>query len=328
MTQPEQAVGGSNDTIIAAEPTIEDRFAAVVDEPQQEEEPEAEQGDDLAPEPEEDGAELEADDIEDDDVQPIPPPASWPDEDKAAFADLPRDLQERVSAREVEREKFIQSKSREAKQVQQQVANEAADAIRKVQDAHVQQIVALLPTVPEEPSAHLLVNDPQRYADELDQRNWALQMHAYAQQQIAAIGSNRDAIDKAQAQQELQSSIDLLREEFPDFLDEAKRPELIKQVKSTGHALGYSEDQLNGVNGNDILALRVASEWKTKADRYDALMAKRMDKVREAKSLPRVSRPGVAQPKGAAANQRYAADRDAMRAGDKDATIKVFSKFF
>jgi len=52
-----------------------------------------------------------------------------------------------------------------------------------------------------------------------------------------------------------------------------------------------------------------------------------MEKVREAKNMPRVSKPGTAQAPGAAANQRYTADREAMRRGDKDAASRVFGRF-
>jgi hypothetical protein len=62
------------------------------------------------------------------------------------------------------------------------------------------------------------------------------------------------------------------------------------------------------------------------AAKYDKLMAQKMDRVRSAKDLPRVSRPGAAQPRGAAEGQRYQADRQAMRNGDKDAQ-RVFAKF-
>jgi hypothetical protein len=43
--------------------------------------------------------------------------------------------------------------------------------------------------------------------------------------------------------------------------------------------------------------------------------------------MPRVSKPGVAQGKGAVANQRYTADRQAMKSGDQDAAARVFSRF-
>lgn len=321
MTQPEEAVGGTSndDPIVAAEPTIEDRFAAIVDEDEGEEVP--------APETQTDEPELEADDLDDEDVPPIHPPTSWPDEDKAAFADLPRALQERVTAREAEREKFVQAKSREASTARTQAEQQAVAYIKQQNEMHAQQLVSLLPDIPEEPSAHLLTQDPNAYAEAIDYRNWALREHHRASQTIQQLATQQQQLDQYQGTQAMQASVELLAQEFPEFLDGTTRPELVKKITSTGIALGFSQDQLNSVDGAEVLALRKASEWKDKADRYDSLMAKRMDKVREAKTLPRVSRPGAAQPRGAAANQRYEADRQAMKAGDKDAAVRVFSRF-
>jgi hypothetical protein len=56
------------------------------------------------------------------------------------------------------------------------------------------------------------------------------------------------------------------------------RPELISQARA-----------------DDILAMRKVAELKAKADKYDALNAKKMEKVRAAKGLPRVATPGVPQ---------------------------------
>jgi hypothetical protein len=41
--------------------------------------------------------------------------------------------------------------------------------------------------------------------------------------------------------------------------------------------------------------MKKVAEFKVKADKYDALQSKKMEKVRAAKGLPRVATPGVAQ---------------------------------
>lgn len=325
MTQPNEAVGGAtdNDTVIAAEPTIEDRFAAFA-EPEKEEEAEEAQPVETSTEGE---PELEAIEVEADDIAPIQPPVSWPDEDKAAFADLPRALQERVTAREAEREKFVQSKSREAAQARLVAEREASERVQSVQQAQIAQLVSLLPEVPQEPSAHLLASDPVAYADQMD---YVRQMRAYRaelENNIYGIAQAQQQETEKQQQASMQASIELLQSEFPEFLEADKAPELQKAIRSTGLALGYSEDQLKAVDGQDILAIRTAMQWKEKAERFDALMAKQMEKVRQAKKLPAVTRPGAAPAKGAIANQRYTADRQAMRQGDTDAALRVFNKF-
>src|SRR5688572_30308092 len=133
MTQPaEQAVGGASDEpIIAAEPTIADRLVAATEEPpkedeQQEEVPATPEGDEELPELTEDDVELgEAGDAEEGEPEPIPAPASWTTEEKEEFAKLPRALQDVVTRREGEREKFLQGKSQEAKQASAKVEQAA-----------------------------------------------------------------------------------------------------------------------------------------------------------------------------------------------------------
>lgn len=327
MTQPVQAVGGAtnDEPVIAAEPTIEDRFADLT-----EEEPEAApEGNELPPDeaPDIEIADIEEADIGDDDLPPIAAPVSWPDEDKQAFSELPRALQERVAARETEREKSTQAKFREASQAAQTAEQKAFDSIRQVQQAHIQQIVSLLPEVPPEPSAHLLVQDPAEYAA---QKDYFDQMKAYRgslEQHIVEVTRAMQVGEQQRIEAARAADVQLLQNEFAELFDQDTGPELAKAIKSTGIALGYSDDQLNMADGHDILALRTAMGWKDKADKYDRLMAKQMEKVRSAKNLPRVSRPGSSTSAQSAANQRYTADRDAMRKGDRNAAIRVFDRF-
>jgi hypothetical protein len=319
MTQPEEAVGGSSDTVVAAEPTIEDRFAAISDEPEQEDEA-------PAPEPEPDEPEVEAE-IEEDDLPPIKPPVSWTAEELEEFKQLPRNLQETLTRREAEREKFVQSKALEAKTVQQTAQQQVAQQVMDVQNHYLQTLQSVLPEVPEKPPAHLMAQDPATFAALMENYENAMSWHTLAGQAAQEIQQHQRAAYAQMQQQEDAHTHAVLSEQFPEFLDGEKGPELRQQLRSTAHALGYSDDHLQRLTAVEILAAKRASEWKAKADKFDALMAKQMDKVRAAKTLPSVSRPGAAQPKGAAANQRYQADREAMRAGDPDAGARVFSKF-
>lgn len=325
MTQPEEAVGGATDEpIIAAEPTLEDRFAAFSDH-EDEETPQ-----DAAPEdaPANDDTPPEADEIEvtDDDLPPITPPVSWTAEEKAEFADLPRALQETLTRREGEREKFVQTKAQEAKAASQKAEQDASERIAQVQNATVETLKALLPEIPARPSASLMAQNPAQYAYQLEAYEGAIAQHQYVQQVASQIEAQQTQAERAAAQAEAAENEKLLREHFPEYFSE-KGPELERELRSTALALGYSEDQLAYVNAQDVLAMRAVSVLKAKADKYDTLMAKQMEKVREAKTLPKVSRPGVSRGNGAVANERYQADRQAMQRGDRDAGARVFAKF-
>src|SRR3546814_6337407 len=80
-------------------------------------------------------------------------------------------------------------------------------------------------------------------------------------------------------------------------------------------------------SSTDILALKRASDWKAKAEKYDKLIAKRMEGVRAAKALPRMARPGVKPGKGqqqsASANRRETALNSfgQTRSGDAAAAL-------
>lgn len=329
MTQPTEAVGdATNDTVVAAEPTIEDRFAAAMtDEPvEEQDEPEAqEEPEQPLEEQAEDEPELEA--KEEDTDPPIQPPVSLTAEEKEAFKNWPRDAQEAITRRVGELEKGFQAKAQEAAKTRLTVEQEAASWRTSKLEADAKLLQEMLPQIPPKPAARMQIEDPYGYAEQMDQYDWAVAQHNAIVQRYDQIQSELSSTQETMKQQEAQLSVKLLQENFPEYLDPEKGPELRKALGSTALALGYSDDQLAKVDGQDILAMKVAHEWKSKADKYDALMAKQMEKVREAKNLPRVTRPGAAQPRGAVANQRYQADRDAMRRGDKDAAARVFKNF-
>jgi hypothetical protein len=334
MTQPNEAVGGGNDTVVAVEPTIEDRFSALNTSEDDKEEVDdgAEPSDDdlsNALQAEEDDAEpVETEAAsEDDDGPAIPPPVSWTAEEKEEFKSLPKALQETLTRREAEREKFVQSKAQEASRARTEVQAQAVAELATLREQQLAQINALLPPIPDEPSSFLQVEDPYSYAAAHEQRKAAIAQHEYAQQVAQAVVQHQAQLEAGLNQQQQQASQALLAEKFPEFLDTAKGPELRDKLRSTALALGYSDSQLANTDAVDVLAIKTASEWKAKADKLDALMAKQMARVREGKVPPKVSRPGVPQGKGAAENQRYTADRNAMRGGDKEAASRVFARF-
>lgn len=322
MTQPEMAVGG-DDTVVAAEPTLEERFSAFGDEQQEEEKDAPPQGD--APpsdtEAEPDLSEVEIDDA---DVPAIEPPVSLNAEEKEAFKTWPREAQEAISRRVGELEKGLHTKAQEAKSIQQKVEQTAAERIAQAQDANLQTLAALLPEIPERPAHKYRTQNPAAWDEAMDAHESAVAQHRYVQQVAQKVQAERQAAETAAARDEASQNEAVLREKFPEYFGE-KSAELERSLRSTAVSLGYTEDQLAHVDSTDVLAMKQASEWKAKADRYDTLMAKKMEQVRNAKGLPKVSRPGVAVGKGVIAGERYQADRQAMRGGDKDAGIRLFS---
>jgi hypothetical protein len=316
MTEPEQAAGGADDPVIAAEPTIEDRFASLTDDL-------PEEGDD----PEELAGTEEAGDDDEAEIPPIEAPASWTAEEQGEFNQLPRGLQQTLTRREAEREKMAQAKAREAGQARSQAEGEARAVIQQLQDSHAAQIQALLPAIPERPSYQLQAEDSRAFGEKMDAHESAVAQHQWAQQQLQALQQDRAAADQLARVQDVQREAATLRETLPEWFDEAEGPKLRQRAGFIAAELGYSAEQLNDATANEITALVRAGEWKAKADKLDALIAKKMETVRAAKDMPRVSKPGVPRAKGAIANQRYTADRQAMKSGDREATTRVFKAF-
>ncbi len=324
MTQPTEAVGAANDEpVIAAEPTIEDRLTSAIElEP-------AEEGDEPNPDA---GAEpelTEEDLAEEGEAEdpPIAAPASWKDEEKAIFADLPPDVQKVVARREADREKFIQQKSQEAAQTRQAVTQEAVQAIQGINQQHAQALQALLPQIPEKPTNQQMADEPWTYAPLMDAYENAVAQHQWVQQRLQGLSQQAQMAEQTLNQQRQQETAAVLTEKFPEFLDAAKSAEIKQELASTAAALGIPAEMTTDLHHIEILALREANGWRKDAEKYRALVGKQMEKVRAAKGLPKVSRPGVPQGKGAVANARYTADRQAMKGGDMDAAARAISRF-
>lgn len=325
MTQPIEAVGGSDEPVIAAEPTIEDRLAAIADNPDEETPEEGETPE--AVEAEE--AELTEEDVAEEDeaeAPPIVPPVSWTGENKEKFAALPRDVQEYIAQRETEREKFVQTKAQEAKQAETKAQADATAAFKQVAQTFAQQIAALRVQLPERPSHQLQAEDPYTYAEQMDSYERANAHNQWIEQQLRGVDHQLQQVRSVDIQRQQEVSLSVLQSDFPEYLDPANA-ELRAKLGSTAQALGYPEEQINAADHNDIKAMRTATEWREKAEKYDRLMSRKMEKVREAKGMPKVSRPGTATGPGVIANQRYTADREAMKKGDRDAASRVFNRF-
>jgi hypothetical protein len=255
------------------------------------------------------GDALDADDLPDDEPgadgadgaeaadRAIDPPVSWTAEEKEKFKALPREVQETVARRETERERFVQAKANEAAQARQHAEREAMAEVARVSTAYAEQFGHFLPQIPERPSYQLQIANPIEFAEQMDAHERAVAQHDFVQQQIGQArhqAAQAEQMLRAHAQQQFHQ---ILATEYPEFLHPTEGPKLREQLGSIALELGFPAKNLADVDASDVLAMKRAADWKAKADRYDALMAQKMEKVREAKTLPRLSRPGSAQPR-------------------------------
>jgi hypothetical protein len=62
---------------------------------------------------------------------------------------------------------------------------------------------------------------------------------------------------------------------LPEIFDPATGQKLAQELNATAELLGFDPNEISDVAA--IKALKVTSEWKTKADKYDALMKRKME---------------------------------------------------
>jgi hypothetical protein len=321
MTQPTEAVGGEP---IAPELTPEERLNAAFgdEEPQDELPEEGEPADEVEQTEEaEDETELEA---EEDDLPPIEAPVSWDAEAKAVFASLPREAQEIVTKREAERDRFVQQKSQEAARARQETEQAAYQQLAQIEHGYAQQFQQMAEQfAPQRPNPDLLRYDPQAfYAQQADYES-AVAQQQQLQQQANQYAQQAQLREQQAEQVRMSQEHQLIVEQFPEYLDPTNGPKLVAELSSVARDLGYPPELIEQARAPDILAMRKAAEWKAKADKLDRLEAKKMEKVRAAKGLPKVATPGTSRAPGAAQQNQYAADREAMRRGDKHAASRV-----
>ncbi len=247
-------------------------------------------------------------------AEPVKAPVSWSKEDAAVFAGLPPEAQAVIQRREAERDRFVQQKSVEATQTRDKVANEARDIIAKLHEENVRKLdLYARAIVPQRPDLRLLDSGtPEGIA--LYHRQQAAYEGAHAQlqelqQQMAQSEQAANAAREQSQQAERQMDAQRLREQLPEWFDDTSS--IQTELQSIGQELGYPDELMREASSTDILALKKAMDWKVKAEKYDAAMAKQMETVRAAKGLPKMAKPGVKPSKQqmSAVNSQKAWDR-------------------
>jgi len=256
----------------------------------------------------------------------IAAPVSWGHDAKNLFAQLPPELQEKVSEREAQRERAIQTATSAAAEARRNAVAEANALFADQQHlyaSHLEQIAAQM--MPQRPDPALLAQDPQSF--------YQLQAQYESQAAQAEALSQAAAMAEAEAQQraaitrhhELAQDHAVLAQQFgDDWTDASRRRALLTDLEEVGATLGYSMELMGQANATDIMALRAAAEWKAKADRYDQLQSSRTSAIRAARGAPRVAKPGTVPNRA----ERSAHSRDAAwarakaeRSGDAYAAV-------
>lgn len=235
--------------------------------------------------------------------EPIDPPVSWDAEAKERFAKLPPEDQRYIADRESQRDKQVNAKAMEAAQ-HRRVAETVTAQYTQLHRQYAEQLgtYAQALEVPE-PDWSLITTDPQAFAQQMAASKQAEAQRNYLAQQAAQATRQAEQIDQHVAQQQQAEDDAALAEAIPEWSDPAKRTEVLSGVVETARALGWPDDLIRQARPVDILGVKKAMEWKTDAEKWRNLQKAKMEPVRAAKTLPKVSKPGAAQPKGSARAQ-------------------------
>jgi uncharacterized protein YbbK (DUF523 family) len=297
------------------------------------EEPEQEPAEGEGDEPEttdeaDDDLELEA---EADDLPPIEAPVSWDAEAKEVFANLPREAQEIVTKREAERERFVQQKSQDAARARQETERVALQQLAQIEQTYAQQFQQVAQQItPQRPDPAMLQYDPQGfYAQQANYEN-ALAQQQQLQHQAQAYAHQAAEREHLIAQQEAAQEQQIVAEHFPEYLDPTTGPALRQELSTVARELGYPSELIEQARATDIIAMKKVADLKRDADKYRALMAKKMEKVRAAKGLPKVAKPGMAVPADRArqnrANAAWERTKSATNIGDRSDAFADYLK--
>lgn len=245
----------------------------------------------------------------------IVPPVSWGQDAAELFEQLPPELQEKVAAREAQRERAVQTATTAAAEARRNAAAEANALFADQQRLYAQHLEYLaLQMAPERPDPGLLAVDPQGfYRQQAEYEGLLAQRQAMAEAAALAEAEaqERDAI--AQHHELSQDHAALAQALGEEWTDATQRQAMLTDLEAVGAELGYSMAMMGQANATDILALKAAATWKAKAEKYDALQAGRAQAVKAARAAPRVAKPGTSPDRA----ERSALGRDAAWARAK-----------
>lgn len=276
------------------------------DTPEEEEDADDPEADDLEPEGEEELGEDEGEEDEGDEpTEVITPPVSLNKEQKAAFAQLPPELQKVWSESEAQRNEQVRIKTTEAAEA---TRNANATAQAQLGDAlkqYANEVEILAEALkPAEPDYALLATDPMAFGQQEAVRKQLQAQYDYLMQRVVESRQTSSQIDQQAMQRYLETENAKLAAALPDWADTAKRPVIIQELGNVAEVLGYDPARIREADAADILAISKAAEWKSKAEKWDSFQTRKMANVRAAKALPKVAKPGTAPSRNVSNAQR------------------------
>jgi len=277
-----------------------DDFAEFLDELEKDEEAPHEDADDESEDAEEpvegDDVDEDADEEDEPETPAIDPPVSLSKEQKAAFAQLPPELQKVWAETEAQRNREVQARTTEAAEAKRNAQAEAQRELASIQKRYADELGEYAKLFePQEPDYSLIATNPEVFAEQMALYKQMTAHRDYLAKQSAEARQQAQAGEQAIRAQQQEAELQVLRRELPEMNDPEKGPKLMAELGNVGRELGYSDELLAQASASDVLALKKAHDWKAKAAKYDAWQARKMEAVRNAKGKPKVMKPNGAE---------------------------------
>lgn len=281
------------------------------EEPEEEETPpedgEEEPDDDSEGEEPEDEEEGEADEA-DEPNEAIKPPVSLNKEQRAAFEQLPPELQKVWAETEAQRNEQVRQKTTEASEATRNASAVAQGQLAAIQQQYASELEVYAQAFqPVKPDYNLLATNPAAYAQQSAIYEEMTAQYDALMQQVSQVRGQAQQAQFQTAQHNIEAEQALLKAQWPEILDPAKQADIWNSIVETGKDLGFNQENLSNSSASELLALKTANEWRAKAARWDAFQSSKMTKVRAAKALPKVATPGTAAPRMASKADKAAA---------------------
>lgn len=274
-------------------------FDDIFDDEPEGEEPEGEP-DESDPVDEGDEPEDADDDSEDDEDEPeapaIAPPASLTAEEKAAWAQLPPEAQQTLSAIEARRTTEVQKGLETARNAQREAQTAAAGRIAEAERLHAEQLANVAAAyAPKAPDPRLAEQNPAAWIAQKARYDAAKAQHDEFMQHVTVMHGEASKEQERIEAETLTKMWAEVKDDLPEAADQAQWHELLGKLAPIATELGYPLDLLPQATPQDIRAIKRAFAWKEKAEKWDSFQSRKMVKVRNA---PKSAKPNAAQPIG------------------------------
>jgi hypothetical protein len=290
----EQATSLLQAAPVEAAPEEKKGAAQVVDKAEAEEAaPETDSGTEQATEESAEGTgadeqETEASEEEQPAAPTIKPPASWAKDAQEAFAKLPPELQEVVSAREKEREAFANTKAQEAAQARKEreelltyATQEVTQTLRMAQDAIEGEFAGI-------DWLALQASDPNTFLQLDALRRQRLEKIQGLQQQRDTLAKEQDAVRVAQARATLQQEAEKVKPVLQGLMGETFSEKTFPgEITKYLVAQGVPEAVLGNMSTGWELTI------STKAMLYDKMQQAKAQATKKVASAPQVQKSGA-----------------------------------